>query len=119
MCSAAAPGARKRGAALETVIGYSDSAEFSVHVGPTPVSDASEGLFANVVKPVVRDARGDAQPPAGGSSAAERTGVSPAQGLGRDTKARSSAAQQAEFKQFLESRTKRSVYDELPPPERG
>jgi len=91
------------GASLETVIGYSDSADFAVNVGPVAVTDPTEGRFAAAVKPVVReslarasphDSAHDSQPPSAKS------------------------AQQSDFKAFLESRTRKSIYDELPPPER-
>ena len=88
---------------LETVIGNSDSADFSVNVGPVAVTDPTEGRFAAAVKPVVRDGL---------------TRISP-QGSAQDSQQQNAkSAQQSDFKAFLESRTRKSIYDELPPPER-
>ena len=103
----APPEASKRekhdGAALETVIGYSDSADFAVNVGPIAVKDPAEGRFAAAVKPVLREGLTRVSPE-GGAHDRQQQGAKP--------------AQQSDFKAFLESRTRKSIYDELPAPER-
>ena len=92
------------------MIGYSDSAPFSVNVGPTAVSENTKGVYADAVKHVLRDSTGTSSA-APESASGEHSGSSA-------VRSTSSAAQQAEFKTFLASRTRKSVYDELPPLEK-
>ena len=67
------------------------------------MTDPAEGRFAAAVKPVVRDGLARISP----------------QGSAHDSQpASAKSAQQSDFKAFLESRTRKSIYDELPPPER-
>ncbi len=94
---------KHNGTSLETVIGYSDSADFAVNVGPVAVTDQAEGRFAAAVKPVVRESLARASPQDSAHESQQQSVKS---------------AQQSDFKAFLESRTRKSIYDELPPPER-
>ena len=102
--------------ALETVIGYSDSADFRVNIGPVAVKTQAEGRFAGAVKPVVRDSHTRVSPSGATEDARQQQTATPA----KETKPLQTAkpGQQSDFKAFLESRTRKSVYDELPPPER-
>jgi hypothetical protein len=115
------PGKRERrtAPALETVIGYSDSADYTVNakVGPVAVKDPAEGRFAGAVKIVVRDSLTKVSP----SGAAEDTRQQQTATLGKGANTSQQDArsgEQSDFKAFLQSRTRKSVYDELPPPER-
>ena len=66
------------------------------------MQDPAEGRFAAAVKPIVRE----------GLTKASTTGGA------RDRQQGSKPAQHSDFRAFLESRTRKSIYDELPPPER-
>ena len=80
-----------------------------MNVGPVAVKDPSEGRFAAAVKPVKRDSLTKVSPSGAPENKQQQQHLATPR---QDTK----SSQQSDFKAFLESRTRKSIYDELPPP---
>lgn len=105
------------------IIGYTDSKEFAVSVGPVAAApDNPQGRFAGLVSQVVRPSPGKPAPPDGSHGPAQHaaSGVqAPASGESHAAKVKRLA--QEEFRRYMEERGRKSsrVYDELPPPTSG
>ena len=110
----AADAKRQEGSSeLETVIGYTDSRPFAAAVGPVAAAlGEAKGRFADLVSVQMRPSPTNAQPPA------ETTAAAAAAGSPQSSSASAAATKQLaqeEFRKYMESRKRSSLYDDLPP----